>query len=104
MVTWYLYRLLPHRPDFAATMTQQETAAMMEHFAYWRGHLDAGRVLVFSPVADPERSWGFAVVSAEPDELADLRAGDPAVKAGYADADFLLLPTPVIAGAAPSAG
>jgi hypothetical protein len=98
MVTWYLYRLLPHRPDFATTMTAEETAAMMDHFAYWRGHLDADRVLMFSPVADPERSWGFAIVSADPDELATLRANDPAVKAGHADADFLLLPTPIIAG------
>ena len=65
---------------------------MGEHVSYWRTHLETGRVLAFGPVADPSRSWGFAIVEGEPDELAELRAADPAVLAGIADADYVPLP------------
>jgi hypothetical protein len=53
--------------------------------------------LIFSPVADPERSWGLAVVHGEEAELQGLRAGDPAVRAGFADPDFLPLPAAITA-------
>lgn len=91
-MSWYLYRLLPHRPDFSSTMTAEEEAAMGDHVAYWSAHLEAGRVLAFGPVADPEHSWGFAIVEGEPDDLAELLSADPAVLAGFADADYLHLP------------
>jgi uncharacterized protein YciI len=98
-MSWYLYRLLPGRADFATTMNDDELAAMMAHVDYWRGPLDEGRVLIYSPVADPEHSWGLAIVRAESlAELEELRASDPAVLAGVADADFLELPMPVVAG------
>ena len=98
-MSWYLYRLLPDRADFADTMTDAERAAMFAHVEYWRRPLDEGRVLIYSPVADPQHSWGLAIVQADSTaELEELRAGDPAVRAGVADADFLLLPMPVVAG------
>jgi uncharacterized protein len=55
-MSWFLYRLLPHRRDFDSTMTDAERDAMGAHVAYWRGHLEAGKALIFSPVADPDRS------------------------------------------------
>jgi hypothetical protein len=101
-MSWYLYRLLPHRPDFNSTVTSAERETMAAHLAYWSGHLSAGTVLIFSPVADPARSWGLAIVRAEEGQLGDLRGGDPAVQAGIADADFLLLPMPIVAVTTPS--
>jgi len=60
--------------------------------------LEDGRVLIFSPVADREHSWGLAIVQADsPAELDELRAGDPAVLADIGDVDYLLLPMPVVA-------
>ena len=32
---------------------------------YWRRPLEEGRVLIYSPVADPQHSWGLAIVQAE---------------------------------------
>lgn len=94
---WYLYRLLAHRPDFATTMSESEAAVMAEHADYWSAHIDTGRVLIFSPVADPDGVWGMAVVhAASPDEMADLAAADPAVRKGIADSDFLQLLMPVV--------
>ncbi|MEV7398162.1 hypothetical protein [Aeromicrobium sp. NPDC092404] len=97
-MSWYLYRLTAHRPDFAETMSEAEMATMMEHVDYWRGPLADGRVLIYSPVADPERSWGLCVVRAESQaELEELRDNDPAHVAGIGTIDWLLLPMPVVA-------
>ena len=97
-MSWYLYRLQASRPDFATTMTETEMATMAAHVDYWRGPLDEGRVLIYSPVADPERSWGMCVVRADSEaELEELRDHDPAYLAGIGDVDWLLLPFPVVA-------
>ena len=98
-MSWYLYRLRAHRPDFAQSMTDDEMAAMMAHVEYWRGPLSEGRVRIYSPVADPEHSWGMAIVRADSEaELEDLRSHDPAHLAGVGTIDWLLLPMPVVAG------
>lgn len=95
-MSWYLYRPHAHRPDFAQTMTDDEMAAMTAHVEYWRGPSNEGRVLIYSPVADPEHSWGLAVVSADSEEELELRANDPAHLAGVGTIDWLLLPMPVV--------
>lgn len=96
-MSWYLYRLRPHRPDFAQTMTESEMATMQRHVEYWRGPTAEGRVLIYSPVADPEHSWGMCVVQAASDtELEDLRDADPAYVEGVGEVDWLLLPFPVL--------
>jgi hypothetical protein len=97
-MSWYLYRLRTHRPDFAQTMTEAEMATMMAHVEYWRRPLNDGRVLIYSPVADLEHSWGMAIVQADSeDELTELRANDPAFLGGVGEVDWLLLPTPMVA-------
>lgn len=97
-MSWYLYRLRAHRPDFASTMSEEEAATMNAHVDYWRGPLSEGRVLIYSPVADPDESWGVGVVRAESeDELVELRNNDPAYRANIGRIDWLLLPFPVVA-------
>jgi hypothetical protein len=92
-MTWYLYRLIPPRPDFGSTMTDSERAAMGEHVVYWTGQLDAGKAIIFSPVADPAGDWGMAVVNASSyGEIQQMGEHDPAVAAGVARYDALLLP------------
>jgi uncharacterized protein YciI len=92
-MNWYLYRLLPPRPDFAATMTDDEKAAMGRHVQYWSELLAAGRVLIFSPVADPAGDWGVGVVQAATrDDASALGDADPAVVAGFARYEILSLP------------
>lgn len=103
-MSWYLYRLRAHRPDFAQTMTDDEMATMLAHIEYWRGPLADGRVLVYSPVADPDGSWGMAVVSADSEaELELLRDSDPAHLADIGAIDWLPLVAPVVAETAPAA-
>jgi uncharacterized protein YndB with AHSA1/START domain len=80
---YYVLRLLPPRPTFMADMNEEERAMMLEHGAYWAGHLAAGRAVVYGPVADPKGGWGLGVVRVADDaELEALKAGDPAIRAG----------------------
>ncbi len=96
-MSWYLYRLTAHRADFGLTMSEEEMATMMAHVEYWRTPMAEGRVLIYSPVADPAHSWGMCVVQAETEaELEALRDGDPAFKADIGTIDWLLLPLPVV--------
>jgi uncharacterized protein len=84
----FLFRLLPPRADFAQTLTPDEQDAMTRHAAYWRALLDAGRVVVFGPVADPEGVWGLGVVRAGSQaEVVELGEQDPAISAGVATFD-----------------
>ena len=84
----FLFRLLPPRADFAQTMMPDEQEAMTRHAAYWRQLLDAGRVVVYGPVADPEGVWGLGVVRAVSQaEVVELGEKDPAIAAGVATFD-----------------
>jgi uncharacterized protein YciI len=84
----FLVRLLPPRADFAQTMTPNEQDAMARHAEYWHALLDAGRVVVYGPVADPEGVWGMGVVRAgSQTEVVELGEKDPAIAAGVATFD-----------------
>lgn len=96
-MNWYLLRLTAGRPDFAYTMTEAEQAVMGRHSAYWRGHLDEGTALIFSPVADPGGAWGLCIVQAvDAQAAAALTDADPAVVEGVGSYEVLQLFSPVL--------
>jgi uncharacterized protein YndB with AHSA1/START domain len=77
----FLCRLIAPRPMFALDMNDAERALMQEHFGYWTEQMNAGKVIVFGPVADPQGPWGLGLVHAR--DLADIQAfgaADPAIK------------------------
>jgi uncharacterized protein YciI len=79
----FFFRLNPPRADFAQTMTPDEQRAMAEHMEYWQQLLDAGRVVVYGPVADPEGVWGLGVLRAEDRaQVLTIAERDPSVLAG----------------------
>src|SRR5258708_220958 len=80
---FFLCRLIPPRPDFAATMTAEEQTVMRNHAAYWAANLKRGAALLFGPVSDPAGDWGVGIVPAA-DEAAvhALRDADPAILSG----------------------
>jgi hypothetical protein len=97
-MSWFLYRLLPPRPDFAATMSDDEQATMGRHSQYWTEHLRDGRAMIFTPVADPAGVWGMAIVQGQTaDDVAALGLADPAVTSGIARFDVVDLPGAVTA-------
>ena len=79
----FLFRLIPPRADFAQTMSPDEQNAMAAHQEYWRGLTQAGRVVVYGPVADPEGVWGMGVLRAtDRAEVLVIGNDDPSVLAG----------------------
>ncbi|MBZ9763290.1 SRPBCC domain-containing protein [Mesorhizobium sp. CA8] len=76
-------RLIPPRPDFAFTLTEEERALMAAHADYLRGKLNEGAVILFGPVADPAGPWGLGIVRARDEaEVKALTDADPTVRSG----------------------
>jgi uncharacterized protein YciI len=97
MADHFVYKLIAPRPTFPADITAAEAEIIGRHAAYWRGLVDAGRVVVFGPVADPAGTWGLAVVTAATaDEVRGLGAEDPAVASGLATFEVYPMPTSVV--------
>jgi uncharacterized protein len=77
----FFFKLIAPRPSFAMDMNDDEKALMAEHLVYWRGKLEAGEVIVFGPVMDPQGPYGAGVVAAADETAARAFAdGDPAIK------------------------
>lgn len=77
----YLFKLIPPRPDFPFTMSDEERAVMLDHVGYWSGLAASGAALAFGPVADPTGGYGVGVVLAEDDAATErLRDDDPAMR------------------------
>lgn len=75
----FFARLVPHRPDFAMSMTADEQATMFAHRQFLQGQLAAGTLVVAGPVLDPSGVFGMTVLEAESmDEVHRLLGGDPA--------------------------
>ncbi|HEY4373746.1 MAG TPA: SRPBCC domain-containing protein [Burkholderiales bacterium] len=80
---YFVARLLPPRPSFALDMNEEERAMMGRHAAYLRERMDAGEVLLFGPVADPQGPWGLGILRArDENEARALTEQDPAILAG----------------------
>ena len=86
---YYLYKLLPPRPDFAFTMSPDEAAVMQAHGEYWDGLLARGTAVVFGPVAEPSGAWGLGVLEVDdPADAERVREADPAVTSGRLTAEL----------------
>jgi uncharacterized protein YndB with AHSA1/START domain len=79
---YFVVKLLPPRSTFMADMTREEQAIMGAHVGYWTELLQAGKALVFGPVADPAEPHGLGILTLnDADELAAVLAKDPAILA-----------------------
>ena len=78
---YFALYLLPSRPDFAMTMSDEEHGIMMKHITYWTELMNQGKVLAFGPVMDPKEIYGLGIISADSeDEVKDFIANDPAAQ------------------------
>lgn len=78
---YFVLYLLPSRPDFSQTMSEEERSIMMEHVAYWTEIMNQGKVLAFGPVLDPKAVYGLGIVAVENEkEIEEFIANDPAAK------------------------
>ena len=60
-----MFRLVPPRPDFRFTMSDDERSTMLDDVAYWTRLAGKGSVLAFGPVADPDGPFGIGIVLVE---------------------------------------
>jgi uncharacterized protein YciI len=78
---YFVLHLLPCRPDFAFTMTEEEKAVMQQHIAYWTEKMNQGKVVAFGPVLDPKGPYGLGIAAADSEEeIAEFIQHDPASK------------------------
>ena len=76
---YFVLHLLPSRPDFAFTMTDEEKEIMGQHIAYWTEKMNNGKVLVFGPVFDPKGPYGLGILVADDEqEVIEFIENDPA--------------------------
>ncbi len=96
-MNYFVYRLVPPRPSFAADMSEAEMAVMGQHAAYWTGLFEGGTVAVFGVVIEQNGAWGLAVVEAETeDDVRAIASGDPAVTSGLCTFDIGMMPSPSV--------
>ena len=80
---YFLLKLIPPRPTFAADMNAEERQVMLRHGAYLRAYVESGTIIVMGPVQDPAGSWGLAVAEAgSEDEVRSITARDPTILSG----------------------
>ncbi|RWX63230.1 ATPase [Mesorhizobium sp. M4B.F.Ca.ET.089.01.1.1] len=76
-------RLIPPRPDFAFTLTEEERALMGRHADYLRTQLREGRMMIAGPVADPTGPWGLCILRVGTEaEARAVTDADPVVRSG----------------------
>lgn len=81
MKQYFVLYLLPLRPDFAQTMTDEERTIMMQHMGYWTDLMNKGKVVAFGPVLDPKAVYGLGIISVNNEqEVQDFITNDPAGK------------------------
>ena len=94
---YFVYKLIPPRPTFAADMSDAEAGIMAQHAQYWQALTDRGTAVVFGPVADPAGVWGLAVVEAASEEnVRALGLEDPAVTSEMATFEVFVMPDAVV--------
>lgn len=77
----FIYRILPPRADFVATITPAEAELMGRHFVYLQGLHAAGRVRFVGRAENGD--FGLVVFeAADLDAARSVAAADPAVAAG----------------------
>ena len=85
--TDFISLLRPKRPDFLATMTQEEHTAMREHREYVRHLFEQGKVLMSGDA--PDGSVGVVLYRVDSaDEARRYFYNDPAVIAGIGYPDL----------------
>jgi uncharacterized protein YciI len=83
-MTGFVFRLIPPRPDFPFTMSDDERATMAAHGAYWSALAARGTAFAFGPVNDPEGPYGIGIIVAEGQkEAEEVRDADPALSSPH---------------------
>jgi hypothetical protein len=79
----FFIRLIPPRPEFAMSMSEEEKILMQEHIVYWQHLLRKKMAFAFGPVFDKKGGYGIGILEVENDEIAlAIMEQDPTIRAG----------------------
>ena len=79
----FFMRLVPPRPIFPGSMSEQELALMAQHVEYVQKAFDAGRVLAYGPVMDAAGAFGIALLDVDDQaEAEEFARQDPSIVGG----------------------
>jgi uncharacterized protein YciI len=79
---YFLCRFLLPRPDFLATMSDDEAKMLKAHGGYLQALLEKDMVVAHGPVLDPAGGWGVSIFEIEDHiDITALTADDPMIKA-----------------------
>jgi uncharacterized protein YciI len=82
-VSEWIYFIHPPRDNFAATMSEDESAAFRAHFVRLQELLNAGVLILAGPTLGPMNT-GVAVFEAPDEDVARrIMDEDPVLKGGY---------------------
>jgi uncharacterized protein YciI len=87
MAEW-IYFIHPPRENFAATMTDEETAVWAVHFERFQRLLAEGVIVLVGPTLGPKNT-GIAIFEAPDEEAArQIMAEDPVIAGGFASGEL----------------
>jgi uncharacterized protein len=79
----FFMRLVPPRPVFPGSMTEQELGLMRQHVQYVGQAFEAGMVLAYGPVLDPTGAFGIALLEVDDAaEAEEFARKDPSIVGG----------------------
>jgi len=85
----FYFKLIPPRASFASDITDEERALMGQHGAYCQQQFEAGKLLLYGPVASPEGAFGVGILEvADEAEARHFGENDPSVLAGLNRFEF----------------
>ena len=80
----FLFKLIPPRPDFPFTMSDDERATMSAHIGYWGEITARGATIAYGPVNDPTGGYGIGIILADDAAAAEaVRDADPAMRSPH---------------------
>ena len=80
----FLFKLIPPRPDFPFTMSDDEHATMLAHIAYWGDLTARGVTIAYGPVNDPAGGYGIGIILTDDLAAAEaVRDADPAMRSPH---------------------
>jgi uncharacterized protein len=95
----YYFKLIPPRSSFPQDITDEESAVMQKHAAYFEKHFAAGKLLLYGPVMARGGAFGIGILEVEDEaEARQFGENDPSVLSGLNR--FELSPMRVVASRA----
>lgn len=84
----WIYFIHPPRPNFAETMTEEESAVWEVHFERYLRLLDEGTLILAGPTLGPVNTGVFIFEAEDEASARKVMEEDPVISGGYATGEL----------------